>query len=236
MPAEPTWDMSTSRVSANIENSQLFGRFSVLASAIDAELMAGTFYDANPTNHITRIVDPVTHQLTGIIVRPEHHRLGILGGGFAKTVAGVVVRSEGAFYQGKYFNIEDPTFADGTVEKNYVHYLLGFDYNIFGIDVSGQFIQEVILGYDNAIRNDQFSSTATFLARQNFLRETLSVDLFVYYGLNDGDTLIRPKLTYDLADGFEVLLGGNIFTGPADSPFGQFHENDMVYTKVKYSF
>ena len=94
----------------------------------------------------------------------------------------------------------------------------------------------MILDYDDAIRNDQFSSTATFLARQDFLRETLSVELFVYYGLNDGDALIRPKLTYDLTDGFEILFGSNIFTGPTDSTFGQFHANDMVYTKVKYSF
>ncbi len=236
LPMEPTWDMSTSEVPANIENSQLFGRFSAITSAIDVELMAGYLYDANPTNHVTRVVDPATHQWTGLIVRPEHHRLSILGGSFAKTFAGVVVRGEGAFYHGKRFNIEDPAFADGTIEKSYVHYLIGFDHNIFGIDVSGQFIQEIILDYHEATQNDQYTNTATLLARESFLRETLTVELFVYYGLNEGDALIRFKLTYDLADGFEVLLGSNIFTGPTDSAFGQFHENDMVYTKVKYSF
>ena len=42
----------------------------------------------------------------------------------------------------------------------------------------------------------------TFLARGDFLRETLTLELFSYIGLNNKDALIRPRIYYDLSDGF----------------------------------
>ncbi len=47
--------------------------------------------------------------------------------------------------------------------------------------------------------------------------------------------LIRPRIYYDLSDGFEILFGANIFTGDTGR-FGQYNDNDMVYAKIKYSF
>ena len=75
----------------------------------------------------------------------------------------------------------------------------------------------------------------TFLARKDFLRETLFFELFTYIGLNNGDSLVRLKATYNLVDGFEILLGANIFTG-SEGRFGQYNDNDMLYMKFKYSF
>ena len=75
----------------------------------------------------------------------------------------------------------------------------------------------------------------TFLATKDFLNETLNLSFFMYYDFNNKASLIRPKITYDFADAFEILLGANLFTG-TEGMFGQFHNNNMVYTKVKYSF
>ena len=73
------------------------------------------------------------------------------------------------------------------------------------------------------------------MARKDFLRETLHLELFSYIGLNNSDALIRPKITYDLADGFEISVGANIFVGN-EGRFGQYYDNDMAYIKVKFSF
>jgi len=91
------------------------------------------------------------------------------------------------------------------------------------------------LDYDDQIANDEFENTATILVSRTFLRETLKMELFSYIGLTNEDALIRPKLTYDFTDGFQLLLGANIFTG-TDGRFGQYDDNDMIYFKVKYSF
>jgi len=75
----------------------------------------------------------------------------------------------------------------------------------------------------------------SFLARREFLRETLTLELFSYIGLSNEDALIHPRILYDLTDGFEIQLGVNIFTG-SNGNFGQYNNNDMVYAKFKYSF
>ena len=31
-------------------------------------------------------------------------------------------------------------------------------------------------------------------------------------------------------------MGGNIFVGERDGQFGQYQDNSMIYTKIKYNF
>jgi len=129
----------------------------------------------------------------------------------------------------------DPAVTGAVVRKDNLHYMAGVDYTLAGITMSAQFIQEYILDYDREIRNDEFESTMTFLARKDYFREKLWVELFSYIGLKHGDALVRPKVTYAFADGFEVPGGANIFHGDTGR-FGQYTDNDMVYLKIKYSF
>ncbi len=237
-PVQPVIDHSREDVQASLENSEAFAKYSALTEYIDFELMAGYAWDDDPTMHVVKQMDMSNPQhpvLTGITVFPEHHRLTIGGGSFSTTLGPFVVRGEGAYYQGKYFNTTDPMVKEAVVEKDYLHYLLGLDYTLLDWHLSGQFIQQAILDYDEAIDNDEYSNMATFLATKDFLNETLNVSFFMYYDINNEASLIRPKLTYDLADGFSVLLGANIFTG-TEGMFGQFDDNDMVYTQLKYSF
>ena len=227
-PASPVFDYSQNQIDAKLENSEVFAKFSAITSAIDFEIMGGYMWDDDPTMHIAK--NP-----TGLTVTPRHHRLGLAGGSFSSTLGGFVLRGEGAYYNGKYFNSEDPTLADATVEKDYLHYLIGVDYTLWDIRLSSQFIQQAILDYEKPIKNDEYENTMTVLASKDFLRETLRLELFSYIGLNNSDALIRPKVIYDLADGFELLLGANIFVG-SEGNFGQYDNNDMIYAKVKYSF
>lgn len=233
-PIPPTFDYSEKDVDKKLENSELFAKFSALTSLVDLEVMAGYVWDDDPTMHITKMIDSNTHQ-ESLIVTPKHHRLGLAGGSFSTTLAGFVLRGEGAFYSGKYFRSNDPTLADGVAEKNYLHYLLGLNRTLWDIKLSVQFIQQAILDYDESLVDDEFENTMTFLASKDFLRETLRMELFSYIGLNSEDALIRPKITYDLTDGFELVAGANIFVG-SEGKFGQYDDNDMSYFKVKYSF
>lgn len=94
----------------------------------------------------------------------------------------------------------------------------------------------MILDYDEAMsQNDEFKSTMTFVIGKSFLNETLRAELFSYVGLTNRDALIRPKVTYDLADGLECVFGADIFLGDSGD-FGRYADNTLVYAKVKYSF
>lgn len=231
----PVFDNSQKELAQNLKNSEVFLKFSVLSSALDFEIMGGYMWDDDPAMHTVKSIDPVTGQAVSITVTPQHHRLGLFGGSFSTTLGGIVLRGEGAYYSGKYFPTLEQSIIDAMVEKNYIHYLLGLDFSLADIKMSLQFIQQAILDYDDYVVNDKFENTLTFLARKDFLRETLFFDLFAYIGLNNGDSLVRLKATYKLVDGFEILLGANIFGG-SEGRFGRYNDNDMLYMKFKYSF
>ena len=232
-PIEPTIDNSKREVENNLENSEVFARFSSMGSLIDYELMAGYMWDDEPTMHIQKTIDRETQKPTSITAIPQHHRLSLAGGSFSTTLGPFVFRGEGAYYDGKYF--QDSNQPEGVVEKNYLHYLVGTDFKLFDVNLSTQFIQETILDYDDSIRDEQYKNTMTFLAKDDFLRQKLTVEFFSYVGLNNSDALLRPKVYYDLQDSFELLFGANLFLGEKGR-FGQYNENDMLYTKITYSF
>jgi len=234
-PLPYSLDYSNSDVKNKLSNSEVFAKYSLLSSEIDFEIMAGYSWDDDPTFHSEKILNPATGIVDSVILKPEHHRLATLGGSFSTTIGPVVLRGEGAYYNGKHFQSTNPNYLDGTEEKDYIHYLLGIDYSIGDLKLSTQFIQQAILDYNDYLLNDEFENTMTFLASMDFLRETLNVELFSYIGLDNGDALVRPKLTYDFVDGFQIQLGANLFFGD-EGQFGRFDKNDMVYTKIKYSF
>ncbi len=221
------------------KNSEGFAKLSYMGSSFDLELMGGYMWDDTPVPQVTIFTPgmPPTVEIT-----PEYHRLSMAGGSFSTEILGVVLRGEGAYYEGKYFSIDpDKLQADlmaggvGTLKKNYVHYMAGADYSLFGINVSAQFVQQIILDYDSRLKNDEYDSTVTFLAAKSLLNETVTLKFFGYYGLNNEDALLRPSVSYNVADGLDVTAGSDIFIGDS-GVFGRYNDNDMVYATVTYSF
>ncbi|MBN1327567.1 MAG: hypothetical protein JW996_06425 [Candidatus Cloacimonetes bacterium] len=227
-PLPLNYDNSSLEVENKLSNSEFAFKYSYLGSALDFELMAAYLWDDYPAMHSYMQPD------TTLLIKPEHHRLPMTGASFSKSIGGAIMRGEGAYYLGKKFAAEDLT-ENGIKDKDYLHYLLGYDHNWFGVNVSFQFIQEYILDHEDDLQNDEFSSMMTFMATEDFLRETLRLELFSYLGINNEDALLRPKIVYDLADGFEVQLGANLFFGEKGN-FGQYEPNDMLYLKLRYDF
>jgi len=214
-----------------------------MSSLLDYEIMAGSMWDDDPTLHIVPIITVDNPTPSGLMLIPIHHQLTLVGGSFSSELGGVILRGEGAYYMGKQLSALNPeqlNLPTSLLEKDYAHYLIGTDFSIGTTRLSTQFIQRAILDYDDSIIQEELDNTMTFLANRTFLQETLTLQLFGYFGLNNEDALIRPSLTYDLADGFEINAGANIFIQNEDSEnigqFGYYDDNDMVYVKVKYSF
>ncbi len=239
-PAPASFDWSMAEIKPSLNNSEIFGKFSMMTSNIDFEIMGAYTWDDNPSMHVQKQfgIDSITGTpiLTGLNITPQHHRLTVGGGSFSADIKGVVLRGEGAYYGGKYFQTEDPMQEDALIQKDYLHYLVGLDFNFGGLILSTQFIQQLILDYNDFIENEKTVNTMTFLARYDLLRETLHLELFSYIGLTNGDALIRPRITYDFDDSFSIYLGSNIFVGNSNGQFGQYDDNSMIYAKLKYSF
>lgn len=239
-PVPATFDYSKEKINPSLENSEAYLKYSFSSSAIDFDLMGAYVWDQTPSMHVQKQFgfDSINHKpyLKGLLITPEHHRLFVAGGSFTSTVKSFVIRGEAAYYDGKYFQTEDPAASDALIQKNYLHYNVGLDYGVGDLKLSAQFIQKYIFDYDDKMQDDEISNTMTLLARYDAMRETLHLELFSYIGLNYGDALIRPKITYDFSDAFSILLGTNVFVGDEQGMFGRYHDNSMIYTKLKYNF
>ncbi|MCF6171117.1 MAG: hypothetical protein L3J31_03195 [Bacteroidales bacterium] len=239
-PAPTSFDYSKQSIKPSLENSEIYLKYALSSSAIDFDLMGAYTWDATPTMYVDRFYgfDTATNQpvLDSLLITPEYNRLALAGGSFTSTIKSFVIRGEAAYYFGKYFQTADPLAEGALVQKDYLHYVVGLDYGIGNLKLSTQFIQRYIFDYDDLIDSDEFDNTMTFLARYDAVRETLHLELFSYVGLNYGDALIRPKITYDFSDSFSILLGSNIFVGDERGLFGRYGDNSMIYTKIKYNF
>ena len=241
-PAPATFDWSKSTIKPSLENSEVFLKYSAMTSKIDFDFMGGYTWDDNPAMHVKKqfgmdnTTTPPSPVLKGLIITPEHHRLGVAGGSFSSEIKGIILRGEAAYYNGKYFQTEDMQAEDALVQKDYINYVVGLDFSLGKVKMSGQFIQKYILDYSDGIVNDEINNMATIMARYDMMRETLHLELFSYIGITGEDALIRPKITYDFDDSFSILLGANIFVGSREGQFGQYQDNSMVYTKIKYNF
>ncbi|MDD3637163.1 MAG: hypothetical protein PHP48_09725 [Bacteroidales bacterium] len=235
-PVQPTYDYSTNEVKPSLEHSEFFLRYSAMTSKLDYEIVGGYHWSDDPVMHLAKTIDPVSMQLQSLVARPEYHRMGMLGGSLSTTFDGFVFRVEGSYNSGRYFQTENPERQDGTVSRDYLHYMAGLDYTLAGVKLSTQFIQEYIPDYETGMLQEEAENTMTFLAAKDYLREKLWLELFAYVGINKGDALIRPKVSYSFADGFDIQLGANIFVGDETGRFGQYRDNSMMYWKVKYSF
>jgi len=239
-PASPTFDYSKDKINASLDNSEIYLKYSMTSSFIDFDLMAAYTWDATPNMYIEKefTVDTTTGSpvLSGLLITPEINRLTIAGGSFTSTIKSFVVRGEAAYYNGKYFQTSDPMAAGALSQNDYLHYVVGLDYGVGHLKLSTQFIQKYIMDYNDFIDEEEFGNTMTFLARYDAMRETLHLELFSYVGLNYGDALIRPKVTYDFSDSFSLLLGSNIFVGDERGMFGRYDDNSAIYFKIKYNF
>ncbi len=235
LPSNASMDYSEKNIDSSFKNSELFLKYSRLSSFIDFELMAGYTWDDDPTLH--KSVSMATGSPV-ITITPKHHRLGLVGGSFGKDIAGLfVVRSEAAFYNKKYFLLDDFVNGGNTIQKDYLHYLIGVDATPFwNITTSIQFIQRVILSYDDNISDEKVENTMTILLKKLFLNDTLSLELFTYYGVTDTDALLKPKVAYKVSDELEISAGAYVFIGDDDGAFGQYKDNTMFFSRVKLNF
>jgi len=230
----PVFDYKNAEIKASLENSELFMRFSAIGSKIDYEIVGGTFFYDDPAMRITPLINPVNIQPTGLLVAPEYHRVSMAGGSLSLPLGAVVFRAEGAYYSGRNFQTTQADIPGALVEKDHLHYMAGIDFALAGVKLSSHFIHEHILNYEEEIQNWESETMLTFLAKKDFLREKLWIELFGYVGLDTSDALVRPKLTYSTADGFDTQTEANMFFGDK-SRFDQCDKNDMVYLKPKYS-
>ena len=164
-----------------------------------------------------------------VTVNPRYERNHLLGGSFSNAFGNLTVRGEATYNTDRFVLTTNRRDGDGVIKSGEIAYVLGLDW--FGIQdslVSFQLFQSWLLNPADGIVRDTLDTTITILLRRHFLNETLETEMLWLQGVNQGDGLIRPKISYELRDNLKIWTGFDLFYGNRNGLFGQFDRNDRL--------
>jgi len=172
-----------------------------------------------------------------VTITPEYERTHVIGGTFSNAFSDWVIRGEIGYFTDHYFIAKNSLQNQGVVKSPELHYVLGLDWNApWDILVSGQLIQSWVINNADKTTRDKVDTTLTGLVRRNFMYDTLVAEVLLIANTNNGDGIIRPKVSYEWQDNIKTWLGADIFYGDSDGVFGQFNRNDRVVMALEISF
>ena len=172
-----------------------------------------------------------------VTISPEYERTHVIGGTFSNAFSDWVVRGEVGYFTDHYFIAKNSSENQGIVKSPELHYVLGLDWNApWDVLVSGQLIQSWVINDADKTSRDKLDTTLTGLVRRNFMYDTLVAEVLVIANTNNGDGIIRPKISYEWQDNVKTWLGADIFYGDSQGVFGQYDRNDRVVVGMEISF
>ena len=177
----------------------------------------------------------------------EHTRLHIFGATFNYTVGFWQLRGEVAYTLNKFTGVNPlesgPSGQDMAKKKDTIDYCLGFDRSIF-TDwlISGQIIQNIVIDADPhmikglSLRDKRSCDTHfTLVVSKVFNNDQMTIQSLFAYG-TEGEWWISPMFKWEVTQNTSFSLGAQVFEGKHYDTLGQFNKNDMLYTRLRYSF
>lgn len=164
-----------------------------------------------------------------LIVTPRYKRTHLIGGTFSNAFGDLTVRGELGYSTSRSFSTDDTSQADLVAEMGEFSYVLGGDwYGFSDTLVSLQLFQSVLSEDAPGLYRDRVDTTLTLFVTRHFLNESLEVQGMWLYNINDGDGLLRPKVTYEVTDNLSAWVGADIFYGSRFGLFGEFDRRDRI--------
>jgi len=172
-------------------------------------------------------------RLTGgtMLITPTYQKMHTVGGSFSNAFGAIVLRGEMAV------NVNERIATTTTsVESTTWNAALGLDYNQNNWRISPQlFIRHLEKPSSTSIE-DQNSGFVSLMLSTDYLNEKLKPEVIALMNWSDGSTMIRPKVSYEFSDQTTGRLGIDFFAGKNTAFFGQFDQNDRVYSELEYTF
>ena len=213
-PLEPT---------LSLKNSEAALKYSMFLNGIDFSLSTAYLWDDFPV---------MTLSENEIV--PRYKRLWINGACLSKPVGQFVIRLEGAFIDGRYFQTKT---GQRSSEKQSAKYLMGLDwYSGNKLTISTQLANEqFIFDYEEGLIDNQNNYLATLNIRKKMFREKLKLENRFYFGFSEQDVFARINIDYAITDNLHMACGIDYFSGNKGF-FGNYDQNDSFWLKARYNF
>ncbi len=185
---------------------------------------------------------------TAVEISPFHPEVTMFGFDFERVVAPTVLRGEMAYLpRGHYTSVkwaEQPNllyqYPIGLKETRIFQYLVGIDkidFLIHNLFLNIQYVGSYIADYEDALDADQFTNGMTCTLDYSFLDSRCRARWRIFGNLTDGDYRNLLEFSYKPLSWAMISVGGVWFGGgdKLDS-FGQYDNNDYLYTQLKIIF
>ena len=268
-PAGSEWELfqvlpnTTKPQSFNLKYSEV--GFKITREMFDASFSLSYFYtwDDYPTTfRVISASEIQSNSQADLAIYPTYMRMHMFGATMTKEIAGDILKAEFAYVKGKYFAVVNKykdgyLIDDGDVMKDHIRAALGYDFSFWGADISPSVNQTYILNYESAILDNEIDTTFNLFLRKPIQKHSAVFTLLFIRLVNFQESYIKPRLTLNLTDHFQVILGADLFYGkrtafgrqvdpnapgglvdPVQSAqfLGSFRDNKRVSVEFKYNF
>ncbi len=187
--------------------------------------LAGTYYYGylrSPNIDIDASLPPTIY-----LIYDRYHLFGL---DFAAVLAGFNLRGEAAYYLTEDLEGEDDT----RLNNHSFQYVAGFDRNlpISELNLSIQSIGAYYLNEDD----DPDYHVVSAALKDSWNNNRINPQVSLSYNVDEQDIMLRPKITFTLADDAELTTEYALFHGDTAGRFGQFDDNDYLQVSLRYAF
>ncbi len=222
----PTTLVTGTEPAKDLRNGEIANRTTFYTSGIDFSIVGLYTWNKLPTFQILP-------SDSGIQVTPHYYRLPVAGFDFTKMLGTFVFRGEFATYFNEFYQSNQNV---NMVKRNSINCFIGADW-MPGNDwmFSMQIYNKSILKYTKDIQADDKTFLSSLLITKKLFRNTLSLSALAFYDIDSETMFSRSSAEYSLSDNIKLTIGFDGFNGNKGL-YGQFHNNDEVWFKAKYSF
>ena len=166
-----------------------------------------------------------------LTLTPVYQRMQTMGGSVSNAFGVMVLRAETAIN----FNeiITTSVAPQSTTTWNAA---VGLDYSANNWRYSSQIFIRHLQDWDNTVVEKQDSGFVSLIVSTDYMNDKLKPEVIVLVSWSDGSSMVRPKVSYEFSDALLGRVGVDLFSGDATDFFGQFDNNDRVYTEIEYTF
>ena len=177
-------------------------------------------------------------QLTGstMFITPVYSRMHTVGGSFSNAFGAWVFRGEVAANINEGLNATGVTAATSMSKQTTLNGAIGIDYTANNWTISPQVFTRFVTGWDQTVAEDRSSGFLSLRIATDFMNEKLKPEVIALFDWADAGWMVRPKVSYEFSDQLKGTVGLDLFGGKAIGFFGQFADNDRIYTELEYSF
>jgi hypothetical protein len=171
---------------------------------------------------------------------PTYARLGSGGASVRGNLLGGLYNLEGTYYG----SLDDRDGTDPLVPNSQVRGLVGYERELranltLGVQYYAEWLQNHSELLDNSpnpgLEPVEVRHLGTIRLTSRLMQETLTLSLFGFVSLNEGDSHWRPAITRQWTDHVQVSAGANVMVGSGNTFFGQLSNNTNAYLRVRYS-